>query len=48
MKVLFAILGFLIGVFALIFATVLSATLGGISFPFVLMHNIHTDYEDTL
>ena len=48
MKVLFAILGFLIGVFAIIFATVLSATLGGISFPFVLMHNIHTDYEDTL
>ena len=48
MKVLFAILGFLIGVFALIFAVVLSAALGGISFPFVLIHNIRTEYEDAL
>ena len=46
MKILFAILGFLIGVFALIFAIVLSATLGAVSFPFVLLHNINTDYED--
>ena len=46
MKILFAVLGFLIGVFALLFAIVLSATLGGISFPFVLIHNIRTDYED--
>lgn len=48
MKVLFAVIGFFVGVFALIFAIVLSATLGGISFPFVLIHNIHTNYEDTL
>ena len=48
MKVLFAVIGFLIGVFALIFAIVLSALLGGISFPFVLLHNTHTDYEDVL
>ncbi len=48
MKILFAIIGFLVGVFALLFAIVLSATLGGISFPFVLIHNIRTDYEDTL
>lgn len=48
MKVLFAVIGFLVGVFALIFAIVLSAALGGISFPFILIHNIHTDYEDTL
>ncbi|MDY3904722.1 MAG: helix-turn-helix transcriptional regulator [Candidatus Enteromonas sp.] len=46
MKILFAILGFLIGVFALIFAIALSALLGGISFPFVLIHNIRTNYED--
>lgn len=45
MKILFAILGFLIGVFALLFAIVLSAALGGISFPFILIHNIRTDYE---
>ncbi len=46
MKILFAILGFLVGVFALLFAITLSAALGGISFPFILIHNIHTDYED--
>ena len=46
MKILFAILGFLIGVFALMFAIALSATLGAVSFPFVLLHNINTDYED--
>lgn len=46
MKILFAILGFLVGVFTLLFAIALSATLGGISFPFVLIHNIRTDYED--
>lgn len=46
MKILFAVLGFLVGVFALLFAIILSATLGGISFPFILIHNIRTDYED--
>ncbi len=46
MKILFAVLGFIIGVLALLFAIVLSAALGAISFPFVLIHNIHTDYED--
>ena len=46
MKILFAIIGFLVGVFALLFAIALSAALGGISFPFVLVHNIHTKYED--
>ena len=48
MKVLFAVLGFLIGILALLFAIVLSALLGGFSFPFVLIHNIRTDYEDAL
>ena len=48
MKVLFAIIGFLVGVFALFFAIVFSAALGSVSFPFVLIHNIRTDYEDAL
>ncbi len=48
MKILFAILGFLIGVLALLFAIVFSAALGTVSFPFVLIHNIRTDYEDAL
>ena len=46
MKILFAILGFLIGVFALLFAIALSAALGMVSFPFVLIHNVRTDYAD--
>lgn len=46
MKILFAILGFLVGVFALLLAIALSGLLGAISFPFILVHNIHTDYED--
>jgi len=48
MKILFAILGFLIGVLALLFAIVFSATLGMFSFPFVLIHNIHSKYADSL
>lgn len=48
MKILFAVLGFLIGVAALLFAIVFSSTLGMISFPFVLIHNIKTNYEDSL
>ena len=48
MKILFAVLGFLIGVFALIFAILFSATLGMFSFPFVLVHNIRTNYMDSL
>ena len=46
MKILFAVLGFLIGVFALLFAIALSAALGMVSFPFVLIHNVRTDYAD--
>lgn len=45
MKILFAILGFLIGVFALLFAIVVSAALGGVSFPFILIHNIRHNYD---
>lgn len=48
MKILFAVLGFLFGVAALMFAIGLSAALGSISFPFVLIHNIHTNYEDAI
>ncbi len=47
MKILFAILGFLIGVFALIAAVIISSALSAISFPFVLIHNINNNYEDT-
>lgn len=48
MKILFAILGFLIGVFALLFAIALSGSLGAISFPFVLIHNTRSGYDDSL
>lgn len=47
MKILFAILGFLIGVFALLFAIGLCALLGAFSFPFVLIHNIRNNYADS-
>lgn len=46
MKVLFAALGFLVGVLALLLAIGLSSILGFVSFPFVLIHNINTDYAD--
>ena len=46
MKILFAVLGFLIGVFALMFAIGLSAALGMVSFPFVLIHNLNTNYDN--
>ena len=48
MKLLFAILGFIIGVLAFIFAIVLSSALSIVSFPFILIHNIRTGYEDVL
>lgn len=46
MKIFFSICAFLFGLLALGFAIGFSATLGVFSFPFVLIHNIHTDYED--
>ena len=46
MKILFAVLGFLIGVLALMFAIGLSALLGMVSFPFVLIHNLNTNYDN--
>lgn len=48
MKILFAVIAFLVGVAALAFATLLSAALGGISFPFVLIHNQNGGYEDNI
>lgn len=48
MKILFAVLGFMIGIFALLFAIAFSSFLGMFSFPFVLIHNVRTDYEDAI
>lgn len=48
MKIFFSICAFLFGLLALGFAIVFSATLGFFSFPFVLIHNIHTDYADAI
>lgn len=48
MKILFAVLGFFIGLFVLFLAISISALLAFFSFPFVLVHNIHTDYSDAL
>lgn len=47
MKILFAIIGFLIGIAAFFFAVIFSFLLGSVSFPFILVHNIRTNYEDT-
>lgn len=46
MKILFAAIGFIIGVVVLLAGTALCALLGGFSFPFVLAHNIRTNYKD--
>ena len=46
MKILFAILGFLLTAGLFLLAVSLSAFLAAVSFPFVLIHNIRTDYED--
>lgn len=48
MKILFAIFGFLIGLFAFAFAVAFSGALGGISFPFILIHNNNSNYADAL
>ena len=48
MKVLFAILGFFFGLFVLSLAIFLSAALASICFPFILIHNIRTDYADVI
>lgn len=48
MKILFAILGFLIGVGALLLAITLSSALSIISLPFIIAHNEKTYYDDAL
>lgn len=48
MKILFGIIAFFVGVFALLFAIVFSGLLGSISFPFVLIHNNNNGYADSL
>lgn len=48
MKILFAVLGFLLTAGLFLLAVSLSAFLAAVSFPFVLIHNIRTDYEDAL
>ena len=47
MKIFLAILAFSIGVAALMFAIVFSASLAIFAFPFVLIHNINTNYSDS-
>ena len=46
MKIFLAILGFILGILVIGFAVVLSAVLASVSFPFVLVHNIKTNYSD--
>ena len=48
MKIVLAVLGFMIGVAALLFAIALSSALGMLSFPFVLIHNNNSNYADAL
>ena len=48
MKILFAVIGFLLTVSLFVLAVSLSAFLAAVSFPFVLIHNIRTDYDDAL
>ena len=48
MKLVLAVLGFLFGVFTLLFGIALSSALSMVSFPFILIHNIHNDYADAL
>lgn len=48
MKILFAILGFLVGVMVFLFAVVLSAALAFVSFPFILVKNTKNNYMHSL
>ena len=48
MKIFLAILGFLLGVMVVGLAVAISALLASVSFPFILVHNIHTQYSDAL
>lgn len=48
MKILFLILGAMLTALVLAFAVSLSALLAAVSFPFVLIHNLNTHYDDAL
>ena len=48
MKILFAVLGFFFGVLVLFLAIGISALFASICFPFILIHNIRTNYADAL
>ena len=48
MKILFAVLGVLLTAALFALAVGLSAFLAAVSFPFVLIHNIRTNYDDAL
>ena len=48
MKVLFAILGFFFGILVLFLAIGISALFASICFPFILIHNIRTDYANAI
>ncbi|MCR5079021.1 MAG: helix-turn-helix domain-containing protein [Bacilli bacterium] len=48
MKILFFLLGIVLSGLVLAFAVSLSAFLAVISFPFILVHNIRTGYDDSL
>ena len=48
MKIFLAILGFALGVFVLLLAVAISSILAMVSFPFVLINNIHTGYANSL
>ena len=46
MKILFAIIAFLVGLFTALASIVLCSVFGAFSFPFVLIHNNRTNYKD--
>ena len=48
MKILFAILGFFVSALVLFLAVSVSAALAAVSFPFILIHNIRTNYVDAV
>ncbi len=47
-KLTFAVIGFILGAFAFIFATIASTVLSFFSFPFVLIYNNKTKYQNAI
>ncbi len=48
LKIVLTIFGILFGAFVLLLAITISALLASISFPFILVHNIKTNYKDAV